>query len=68
MTKPVGEACHEDGTLKDVSEIEWADSPTAFQVEAPQNDDELYELFDKVLYGSEDEGDNLPMAEVSLIL
>ena len=28
MSKPVGDACRPDGTLKDASEIHWADSPT----------------------------------------
>lgn len=28
MSKPVGDACCEDGTLKDASEMEWPDSPT----------------------------------------
>jgi len=27
QTKPVGEACNEDGTLKDASELDWPDSP-----------------------------------------
>ena len=27
-SKPDGEACHEDGTLKDVSEITWLHSPS----------------------------------------
>jgi hypothetical protein len=29
ITKPDGDACNEDGTLKDASELEWPDSPTA---------------------------------------
>jgi hypothetical protein len=28
MTKPVGDACREDGTLKDADELEWPNSPT----------------------------------------
>lgn len=28
QTKPDGEACNEDGTLKDATELEWPDSPT----------------------------------------
>ncbi len=28
-TKPDGEACNDDGTLKEASELEWPDSPTA---------------------------------------
>ena len=35
FTKPVGDACREDGTLKDASELEWPDSPT--ELAAPQN-------------------------------
>ena len=28
MTKPVGDACRDDGTLKDADELEWPDSPS----------------------------------------
>lgn len=28
MTKPIGDACRDDGTLKDANEIEWVHSPT----------------------------------------
>ena len=28
MSKPDGEACNEDGTLKEVSEMDWQNSPT----------------------------------------
>jgi len=28
MTKPVGDACRDDGTLKDADELEFPDSPT----------------------------------------
>jgi hypothetical protein len=34
MTKPVGDACRDDGTLKDADELEWPDSPT--ELVAPQ--------------------------------
>jgi hypothetical protein len=27
-SKPVGDACREDGTLKDASEMDWPNSPT----------------------------------------
>ena len=27
-SKPDGDTCHEDGTLKDASEMEWPDSPS----------------------------------------
>jgi hypothetical protein len=27
-SKPDGDACHDDGTLKDASELEWPDSPS----------------------------------------
>ena len=30
MSKPVWDACREDGTLKDTSELEWPDSPTEY--------------------------------------
>lgn len=30
MSKPVGDACRKDGTLKDASEIEWFNSPTEY--------------------------------------
>jgi hypothetical protein len=30
MSKPEGDACREDGTLKDASEMEWPDSPTEY--------------------------------------
>ena len=29
-SKPVGDACREDGTLKEASEMEWPDSPTGY--------------------------------------
>ena len=29
-SKPVGDACREDGTLKDAGEMEWPDSPTGY--------------------------------------
>ena len=29
-SKPEGDACHEDGTLKDASELDWPDSPTEY--------------------------------------
>ena len=28
MTKPVGDACRDDGTLKDANELEWPESPS----------------------------------------
>ena len=36
FTKPVGDVCCEDGTLKDASKLEWPDSPS--ELVAPQND------------------------------
>ena len=30
ISKPVGDACREDGTLKDASEMEWPNSPTEY--------------------------------------
>ena len=29
LQKPDGDACNPDGTLKDASEMEWPDSPSA---------------------------------------
>ena len=37
-TKPVGDACHEDGTLKDADEMVWPNSPT--ELEPDNNDSE----------------------------
>jgi len=38
-TKSVGEACNEDGTLKDASELEWPYSPTERNgFESPDSD------------------------------
>ena len=34
-TKPVGDACRDDGTLKDADEMEWPNSPT--ELEAPND-------------------------------
>jgi hypothetical protein len=36
VTKPVGNACHDDGTLKDADEMVWPDSLT--KLEVPQKD------------------------------
>lgn len=49
MTKPVGDACRNDGTLKDASEMVWPDSPT---LEAPQND---FREYDDIYDGFQDE-------------
>ena len=52
MTKPVGDACRDDGTLKDASEMVWPDSPT--ELEAHRNDvREPYESYDDI-YASGD--------------
>jgi hypothetical protein len=37
-TKPVGDACREDGTLKDADEMVWPNSPT--ELEPDNNDSE----------------------------
>ena len=29
-SKPEGDACRKDGTLKDASELDWPDSPTEY--------------------------------------
>ena len=34
-TKPIGEACNTDGTLKDASEIDWLNSPSDEMPQAP---------------------------------
>ena len=38
-SKPVGDACRKDGMLKDVSEMDWPDSPTEYN---PQHEDEFH--------------------------
>ena len=37
MSKPDGEACNADGTLKDATEIEWINSPLDIIPPPPQN-------------------------------
>lgn len=62
-TKPVGDACREDGTLKDADEMVWPNSPT--ELEPPQNN--FPEPYDS-MYESASEGGNLPMDKVILML
>ena len=64
-TKPVGDACRDDGTLKDADEMVWLNLPT--ELKAPQKD--FHERYDYEP-GSESEStrDNLPTAKVTLIL
>ena len=61
--KPVGDACRDDGTLKDANEIDWLNSPSELE---PRNDfhtSDGYDLMDS-MYVSESEEGNL----VNLIL
>ena len=64
-TKPIGDACRDDGTLKDADEMVWPNSPT--ELEAPQKD--FRDWYDDEP-GSESKStrDNLPTAKVTLIL
>ena len=41
FSKPDGDTCHEDGTLKDASEMEWPNSPSEsnFRDDSNLNDD-----------------------------
>ena len=63
-TKPVGDACCDDGTLKDADKMVWPNSPT--ELEAPQKD--FREWYDELGSESESTGDNLPTDKVTLIL
>ena len=63
-TKPVGDACCDDGTLKDADEMVWPNLPT--ELEAPQKD--FREWYDEPGSESESTGDNLPTDKVTLIL
>lgn len=40
MAKPDGEACREDGTLKDASELEWPNSPSELESSTAKYDSE----------------------------
>jgi hypothetical protein len=56
MTKPVGDACRDDGTLKEANEMVWPDSPTA--LEAPQNE---FREYDDMYDGFQDEPDQIDL-------
>lgn len=45
MSKPEGDACREDGTLKDASEMEWPDSPTENNQALISQNDENWQLY-----------------------
>jgi hypothetical protein len=50
-SKPVGDACREDGTLKDASEMEWPESPTQLAYNQALIEDQFHE--DVTATGSE---------------
>jgi len=65
MTKPVGDACRDDGTLKDAHEIVWQHSPTkATSSEPPKKSRESSELSDMYISDRHD----LPSVKVSCVL
>ena len=60
MTKPVGDACRDDGTLKDANEMVWPNLPT---VPAPPQDD-----FHNASFPDESDWNDLPSIRVSCFL
>ena len=67
MTKPIGDACRDDGTLKDASELFWPNSPTDPEPDAPQisyfeqhNDETGFQEF-------QDESDQNDLSSISSI-
>ena len=58
MSKPEGDACREDGTLKDASEMEWPNSPTEYnKALISQHEEDWQDHYKK---RSELEGPNSP--------
>ena len=45
-SKPIGDACREDGTLKDANEMDWPDSPTQFDHHQALIEEQFRELED----------------------
>lgn len=64
VSKPDGEACNDDGTLKDASEIEWAHSPSQSHP-GPVLYGEKRKRNDSVTDGDVDDIDVLPKTNVS---
>lgn len=70
-SKPVGDACREDGTLKDASEMEWPNSPTELTWHGPNSPTELEwpnSPTEDQSSRSESEPDEAPKAKVSIII
>jgi hypothetical protein len=49
-SKPEGEACNADGTLKDASELEWPDSPSepnaaTFEIHPEDDNDRVWDYW-----------------------
>jgi len=76
-SKPVGDACRKDGTLKDASKMDWPNSPTKYN---PQHEDEFHNNITLLtqhedqfhnngseLKSSESEPDKVPKAKVRYI-
>jgi len=63
-SKPDGEACCDDGTLKDASEMEWAHSPSQSH---PVLHGEKWKWSDGVSDGDVDDINVLPKTNVSMM-
>jgi hypothetical protein len=63
-TKPVGDACRDDGTLKKASELDWPDSPTTIQ--PPQEDNMEWYDYEPGMYYCPDD-DDLSRTEVNRV-
>ena len=61
MTKTVGDACREDGTLKEANEMVWPDLPTA--LEALWND---FREYDDIYEGFRDEPDQIDLPNIKV--
>ena len=67
ITKPVGDACRDDGTLKDTDEMVWPNSPTELVV--PQNDfHESHESYDDIMLQDGSDQNDEPSIRVSRVL
>jgi hypothetical protein len=55
-SKPDGDACHNDGTLKDASELEWLNSPSDIKASTDTFDD--YGMDSEILDGLQEEVSN----------
>ena len=65
MTKPVGDACHDDGTLKDADELVWPESPS--EIVAQQTFEEWPHV-DEPAPHPEGEFDRWPWSPTSLVV